>query len=135
VVTASDDRTARIWDLEGREIAVFRESRSLLPSAVFSPTGDRVLTVCGDMTVRLRDLSGRELAQFGGQQDWYRTAVLSPDGARVLAASGELPTAHLWANTRAELLRLLDERATRDFTPEERVKYADLLEPVPASER
>ena len=42
----------------------------------------------------------------------------------------ETQTDQLWANTRAELLCILDERATGDFTPEERTKYADLLEPA-----
>ena len=56
VVTASDDKTARLWDAArpalGRNALGTYESRN---SAAFSPDGSRVVTASADKTARLWD--------------------------------------------------------------------------------
>ena len=37
ILTASNDKTARLWDLEGEELAVLRGHEGVVFSAVFSP--------------------------------------------------------------------------------------------------
>ena len=45
IVTASDDRTARLWDAaSGAEIAVLSGHESYVSSAAFSPDGTRIVT-------------------------------------------------------------------------------------------
>ncbi len=54
VVTASWDKTARLWDAgTGAEIAVLEGHERGVNSAAFSPDGARVVTASDDETARL----------------------------------------------------------------------------------
>ena len=56
VVTASDDKTARLWDAAtGAPIAVLSGHEDAVWSAAFSPDGTRVVTASKDKTARLWD--------------------------------------------------------------------------------
>ena len=68
VVTASSDKTARIWDAEsGKEIAVLKGHTGLVRSAAFSADGKRVVTASDDNTARIWDAeSGKEIAVLKG---------------------------------------------------------------------
>ena len=71
VVTASDDKTARIWDAEsGKEIAVLKGHDDLVRSAAFSSDGKRVVTASADKTARIWDAeSGKEIAVLKGHDE------------------------------------------------------------------
>ena len=64
IVSASADRTARLWDAAtGAEIAVLRGHEEFVSSAAFSPDGTRIVTASWDKTARLWDAaSGAEIA-------------------------------------------------------------------------
>ena len=64
VVTASGDKTARLWDAaSGQELQVLRGHEDSVNSAQFSPDGKTVVTASEDKTARLWDVaSGREAA-------------------------------------------------------------------------
>ena len=49
----SYDKTAQLWDLQGRETAKFQGHEDSVFSAVFSPDGQRILTTSVDKTARL----------------------------------------------------------------------------------
>jgi WD40 repeat protein len=56
IVTASDDKTARIWDAAtAKEIAVLRGHDDRVVSAAFSPDGSRIVTASHDGTARIWD--------------------------------------------------------------------------------
>jgi WD domain, G-beta repeat len=55
IVTASNDKTARIWDAaSAKEIAVLRGHDLYVQSAAFSPDGSRIVTASEDKTARIR---------------------------------------------------------------------------------
>src|SRR5262245_38535212 len=69
VVTASSDRTARLWDAEtGAEIAVLRGHESAVVSAAFSPDDKQVVTrSLLDSTARLWGAeTGNQVIIFNG---------------------------------------------------------------------
>ena len=70
IVTASVDKTARIWDAAtGKEIAVLRGHDSVVNSAAFSPDGSRIVTASADKTARIWDAaSAKEIAVLRGHE-------------------------------------------------------------------
>jgi len=97
VVTASDDKTARIWDVAtGKAIAVLSGHSQVVTSAAFSPDGERVVTASEDNTARLWDAkTGAAIAVLRGHSSAVRSPAFSPDGARVVTASWDR-TARIW---------------------------------------
>src|SRR5580704_634736 len=90
VVTASTDKTVRIWDAEtGEPIGMpLTGHTDRVTSAAFSPDGTRIVTASADRTARLWDAeTGREIKQFTGHTDLLNSAAFSPDGTRIVTAS------------------------------------------------
>ena len=57
IVTASGDKTARIWDAaSGQEIRALRGHENSMLSAAFSPDGTRIVTALVDQTARIWDV-------------------------------------------------------------------------------
>src|SRR5947208_4715 len=75
IVTASSDRTARLWDAtSGAEIAVLRGHEGYVWSAAFSPDRTRIVTASEDKTARLWDAaSGAEVAVLRGHDGRLQT--------------------------------------------------------------
>ena len=97
VVTASEDKTARLWDARsGKPLGEAMEHQDDVQSAQFSPDGTRVVTASEDKTARLWDAnSGKPLGEAMKHQGEVQSAQFSPDGTRVVTASCD-KTARLW---------------------------------------
>jgi hypothetical protein len=97
VLTASEDRTARLWDAaSGQELAVLQGHQAGVTSAVFSPDGSKVVTASSDRSARLWEVAnGRQLSVLQGHGAGVLSAAFSPDGSKVLTAS-EDRTTRLW---------------------------------------
>ena len=97
VVTASGDKTARLWDAKsGKPLGEAMEHQGSVWSAQFSADGTRVVTASDDKTARLWDAqSGKPLGEAMEHQGGVLSAQFSPDGTRVVTASWD-KTARLW---------------------------------------
>ena len=80
IVTASADKTARIWDAAtAKEIAVLRGHDDSVNSAAFSPDGSRIVTASADKTARIWDAAtAKEIAVLRGHDGTVYFRRLQP---------------------------------------------------------
>jgi WD40 repeat protein/energy-coupling factor transporter ATP-binding protein EcfA2 len=99
IVTASQDKTARVWDAEtGKPIGVpLRGHEDVVYSAAFSPNGKRIVTASWDDTARIWDAeTGKPIGEpLNGHGKTVFSATFSPDGRRIVTASRD-DTARIW---------------------------------------
>ncbi|NES85644.1 MAG: hypothetical protein F6K10_31925, partial [Moorea sp. SIO2B7] len=95
LATASLDKTVRVWDLQGNQLALFSGHQDWVWSVSFSPDGKTLATASRDKTVRVWDLQGNQLALFSGHQDWVLSVSFSPDG-KTLATASRDKTVRVW---------------------------------------
>jgi WD40 repeat protein len=89
LVTASADKTARIWDRQtSKAIVTLSGHQGIVYSAAFSPDGRRIVTASGDKTARIWDAeTGQSVGTLAGHTDKVLSAAFSPDGALILSSS------------------------------------------------
>jgi WD40 repeat protein len=97
IVTASGDKTARIWDVAtGKELKKLEGHTDGVLSAVFSPDSKTIVTASKDKTARIWDVvAGKESQKLGGHTDTVVSAVFSPNGKTIVTASRD-KTARIW---------------------------------------
>jgi WD40 repeat protein len=95
VVTAGQDRTARLWDTRtGALLAELAEHTRPLTGAAFSPDGQRVVTTGEDNIARIWDVGGRRrILQVGGHGT-DPNAAFSDDGTLLVTSSDT--SARVW---------------------------------------
>jgi WD40 repeat protein len=98
VLTASDDGTARVWNVATRsQVAVFAEPGGEgMNAAWFSPDGKLIVTASNDGTARIWNVAtGRQLQVLRepGRSQVFN-AAFSPDGTKVVTCAG---TARIWS--------------------------------------
>jgi len=91
LLTASDDRTARVWDVaSGDEVLCLQEHTNRVFLAVFSLDDNLIATASNDHTVHLWDSqTGDQLRIFEGHTSYVRSACFSADNARLATASSD----------------------------------------------
>ncbi len=123
ILTASWDKTAKVWDaVTGREIVTLKGHDGVY-SAAFSPDGKRVVTGASDFTairgeVDVRDAkTGRRLIAVKLPHDWVASVAFSPGGQQIVASMGyldhnqDMGEAKVWDSlTGHELLRVNGHR-------------------------
>ena len=94
ILTASRDKTAKLWDLQGNLVTTLSGHTNLVWNANFSPDGQSIITYSRDQTAKLWDLQGNLITTLS-HQDTVTDASFSSDGEFVLTASRD-KTAKLW---------------------------------------
>ena len=99
IVTASEDKTARIWNATtGLPIVgPLNGHEGWVRSAAFSPDGKRIVTASEDRTARIWDAAtGQQVGEpLRGHENLVLSAAFSPDGKRIVTGS-EDRTARIW---------------------------------------
>ena len=94
-----------MWNLKGELLATLTGHGKGLPSAVFSPDGETIVTASWDGTAKVWNLKGELLATLRGHKKLVNSAVFSPHGETIVTASSA-GTAKVW-NLEGELLATL----------------------------
>lgn len=98
VLTCSDDRTARVWDVEtGEPVSPVLQHGDFVEGGAFSPDGQHVVTACRDHTGQVWDIpagtkTSGPLQHFGG----VNNVCFLPDGQTVVTAARD-GTARMWS--------------------------------------
>ncbi|KAF3885987.1 MULTISPECIES: WD40 domain-containing protein [Nostocales] len=95
LASASSDRTARLWNLQGSQLIEFQGHEGHINTVCFSPDGQYLATASNDRTARLWNLQGSQLAEFKGHERCVNSVCFSPDG-QTLATASDDNTARLW---------------------------------------
>ncbi len=100
LATASDDKTARIWDFAtGSTQATLTDHIGGVYGVAFSPDGSLLATASEDKTARIWDIvtgaTPKTRLLLPGHTDWVRQVAFSPNG-RLLATASDDKTARIW---------------------------------------
>lgn len=107
LVSASWDKTIKLWDLKQRKDSTLAELADYVESASFSPDGKRIVSASWDGTVRVWDIEKRkEIKTLTGHTGVARNAVYSPDGQTIVSCSND-STLILWDAVRFDSLHVL----------------------------
>jgi len=95
IASASDDRTVRIWNIEGKELYLPKLHSALVEDLAFSSDGTRIATVAGDK-IQVWTVSGQKptISLQGTERTIYRVAF-SPDG-KTIASANENGSIDVW---------------------------------------
>jgi len=107
-ISASDDRTLRLWDLEtGQTLRTFESPDSVWAVAV-TPDGHRAVSGSYDRTLMLWDLeTGQTLRTLKGHTNIVSAVAITPDGLRAVSASWDR-TLRLWDLETGQTIRTLE---------------------------
>ena len=89
LLTASSDRTVRIWDAHnGVELRRLRGHTSIVSKACFSPCGTYIASASWDETVRVwRTRDGSCMATFSEHENLVTHVAFSPDGKALVSGA------------------------------------------------
>ena len=125
VITASLDRTARLWEVDGgRPRGAPLRHRGPVRSVAFSPDGRTVLTGTNDGTAQIWEVASHwPLGEPLRHKGWVQQVVFRPDGNVAITAGEGASTVRLWDLRTGQVIGepipyvpgSLDNRAVRWF--------------------
>ena len=99
IVSASDDKTIRIWDVKTRMLSgsPLEGHTDWINSVFFSPNGQYIVSASYDKTVRIWDVkTGQQIGKpLEGHTSLVKFAIFSPDGKSIVSASYD-KTIRIW---------------------------------------
>lgn len=96
IVSGSGDKTIRIWDIAGEELAVLIGHSNYISSVAITPDSKKIVSGSGDKTIRIWDLiSGKQLKVLSGHEGEISAVAITPDGQKIVSASWD-KTIRIW---------------------------------------
>jgi WD40 repeat protein len=117
IATCSEDRTVRVWPLDGGACQVLRGHTDDIFAVAFHPDGTRLASAGRDRAVWIWDLArGEDVARLQGHTSFVWSLAFSPDGATLASGSGDF-TVRLW-DTSPLKMRYQTRRESEALRPE-----------------
>ncbi len=95
VLIGTEGNSAKLWNLEGKEIHIFRGHSDRISAVAFSPDGSKIITGSRDRTAILRNIQGDTLRTLRGHSGEITSIQFSPDGTKIITASTD-NSAKIW---------------------------------------
>jgi WD40 repeat protein len=96
-VSAGEDRTLKVWDLQTGQLRRTMEGHlDLVTAVVITPDGSTAVSASWDKTLKVWDLQTDELRRtLEGHSYWVTGVAITADGSAVVSASGD-KTLRVW---------------------------------------
>jgi hypothetical protein len=87
-VSASADRTLKVWDESGRDVHTLRGHSDMVQGVALNPVGRMAVSVSADKSLTVWDLeTGQNVRTMQGHSDHVIKVAMSPDGLQAVSAS------------------------------------------------
>lgn len=106
ILSSGKDATARVWDLEGKQLAVLDGGDGNVWSGQFSPDGKKIVTGSYDGIIKIWSLTGEKLVTIKGHDSGVRWVSFTPDGENVISKGGNDQTIRIWSMQGKELVKI-----------------------------
>jgi WD40 repeat protein len=115
-VSASWDKTLKVWDLEtGRTLRTLEGHTAHVYGVAVTPDGTHAVSVSWDRTLKVWDLdSGVTLCTLEGHSHSVSAVAVTPDGKRAVSGSGD-HTLKVWDLETGHVLRTIEGHAQSVF--------------------
>jgi len=87
LVSSSQDKTAKIWSVEGNLLYTLIDHKGDVNDVVFSPNGKIIASASSDQTIKLWNTDGMLLKTLIAPNGAVYGVSFSPDGKRLVSAS------------------------------------------------
>ena len=89
VISASSDKTIKVWNLEtGQEMCTLTGHSDSVNAVAVSPDGKQVISASSDKTLKVWNLeTGEHKCTLTGHSDWVNAVAVTPDGKQVISGS------------------------------------------------
>ncbi|HLO86439.1 MAG TPA: AAA-like domain-containing protein [Nostocaceae cyanobacterium] len=95
IASASVDKTIKLWQRDGKELATLPGHQGVIRTVSFSPDNQFIASGSDDQTVKLWQRNGTLLRTFHGHSGGVWKVAFSPDGQIIASASSD-KTVKLW---------------------------------------